>query len=270
MILMADNIVERPVNYEVFKPLAGEAFRFRCHKDISCFTDCCAKLQLILTPYDILRIKNRLGISSEKFLDRFTDTDMKSHRRFPMVRLKMRQDKKKTCPFVTKDGCSIYEDRPGACRLYPVGRAARIVYGGCETNTEDTFFLVDESHCFGFQEEKQWTLEEWLNHEGLKEYNSMNDNWLEIVGSKRDLGPEEAIQKKMQMFFMASYNLDRFRVFIFESRFFSLFQIDSDLKEMLRNDDVILMSFAFDWLKFSLFGEKTILPRAHISLEKKT
>jgi hypothetical protein len=60
------------------------------------------------------------------------------------------------------------------------------------------------------------------------------------------------------MFSMASYNLDRFREFIFKSRFFERFEIESGLKSRLASDDVELMKFAFDWLKFSLFGEKTI------------
>ena len=33
---------------------------------------------------------------------------------------------------------------------------------------------------------------------------------------------------------------------------------DRDRKEMLKNNDVALMGFAFDWLKFSLFGDKTM------------
>ncbi len=241
----------------VFEPLVGNTFRFNCHKNISCFTECCAGLRLILTPYDVLRMKNRLGISSGEFLDRYTDMDLKAHGRFPMARLKMRDDEGKTCPFVTTEGCRIYEDRPGACRLYPVGRASQMT--GEEKKTG--FFLVSESHCLGFQEERLWHLDEWLNHEGVKEYNSMNDSWLEIIGAKTSLGPEEGIQKKVRMFYMASYNLDRFREFIFQGRFFDLFDVSPELKEKLENDDVTLMHFAFDWLKFSLFGDKTIQVR---------
>lgn len=258
MIAEADKIMERSIEDEVFKPLTGDAFRFSCHKGISCFNECCAKLRLILTPYDVLRLKNRLGLSSDEFLDRHTDTDMKSHNRFPMARLKMRDDEKRTCPFVTKEGCSVYEDRPGACRLYPVGRASRMVAADGEKKARDKFFLVEESHCFGFQEERLWTLEEWLRHEGVSEYNTINDKWLEIIGSRKSLGPKEAIQKKVRMFFMASYNLDKFRDFVFKSRFFDLFHVDQGLKEKLKNDDVTLMGFALDWLKFSLFGEETM------------
>ncbi len=34
-----------------------ETFRFACHSQLPCFTRCCADLKLVLTPYDILRLK---------------------------------------------------------------------------------------------------------------------------------------------------------------------------------------------------------------------
>jgi len=247
---------------EIFRPLTGNSFQFNCHKDISCFNECCAKLKLTLTPYDILRIKNRLELTSDVFLEAYTDTDMTSHPRFPMVRLRMDDGEKRKCPFVTPEGCRIYEDRPGACRIYPIGRAARMTEAGGGPNTADQFFMVQEAHCRGFEEEKRWTLEEWLSHEGVSEYNEMNDKWLEVFGSQKSLGSEETVQKKMQMFFMASYNLDRFRAFVFQSRFFDMFEVDRFLKDQMETDDVSLMVFGFDWLKFSLFGEKTIQPKA--------
>jgi len=241
---------------QIFRPLTGDIFHFSCHKGISCFTECCAKLRLILTPYDILRMKNHLKLTSDQFLERYTDTIIDNNSRFPMVKLKMREDQKQACPFVTNDGCSIYEDRPEACRLYPVGRASAMVDG--EKDARKRFFMVAESHCQGFKEKHEWTLDDWINHEGVREYSSMNDQWLGIITSPKSLGPKTHIPQKHQMFFMASYNLDKFRGFLFKSGFFDRFEVDSDLKERLKSDDTTLMSFAFDWLKFSLFGEKTI------------
>jgi hypothetical protein len=130
-----------------------------------------------------------------------------------------------------------------------------------EKKAKDQFFLVEEAHCRGFEEEKTWTMEEWLGHEGVSEYNVINDKWLEIMGSNKGLGPKESIQKKLQMFFMASYNLDRFKGFIFQGRFLDIFDVDPGLKERMEKDDAALLGFAFDWLKFSLFGEKTIQPK---------
>ena len=240
----------------VFQPLPGSSFRFACHKDLACFTKCCARLQLILTPYDIVRLKTRLKIDSDQFLDQYTDIKMDSHPRFPMVRLLMSQDKDKKCPFVTSDGCTVYEGRPGACRIYPLGRAALKIEKQFET--KETFFVVKEGHCLGFQETREWTIEEWLSNEGLEEYNRMNDLWLEILHSPKSLGTEPNLTRKIQMFYMASYNLDRFRNFIFKSPFFERFDVDPEEKELISADDVALMKFAFNWLKFSLFEEKTM------------
>jgi uncharacterized protein len=239
----------------LFEPLDHGAFTFRCHKGMECFTRCCAALNLPLTPYDILRLKNRLGLSSDEFLLQHTEMRFDAHPRFPMVLLKMRVEDKK-CPFVTPEGCSIYGDRPGACRIYPIGRASMKV--DQEKEAREKFFVVREDHCLGFREEQNWTIEQWTADQGLDEYSAMNDLWLEIISSQRSLGPEKEIPRKMQMFSMASYNLDKFRKFVFESRFLQLFDVDSKMIETLARDDRELMRFAFSWLEFSLFGLNTI------------
>lgn len=195
-------------------------------------------------------------MSSDAFLEQYTDTRMEEHTRFPLIKLNMNRAKSRRCPFVTREGCSIYEDRPGSCRIYPLGRASLKV--DREKETRENFFIVNEGHCLGFEEGKQWTTEEWMADQGVDEYNAMNDQWLAIITSPKSLGQEKDIPRKIQMFYMASYNLDKFRRFIFESRFFDLFQGDAEKKEKLACDDVELMKFAFDWLNFSLFGEKTI------------
>ena len=51
-------------------------FTFRCHKDVKCFTQCCRGINIILTPYDIIRLKNRLGLSSGEFLAVYTELQM--------------------------------------------------------------------------------------------------------------------------------------------------------------------------------------------------
>lgn len=242
-------------NQPTFKPLTEETFRFRCYPGITCFTRCCAGLKLVLTPYDVLRMKKRLGLSSNEFLQQHTETSFEQGR-FPLIRLKMNTDAKKKCPFVTEQGCAIYKDRPAACRIYPLGRAALKPDSGQETRQK--FFIVNERHCLGFEEEKEWTLAEWLGNEGVDEYNRMNDKWLEILSSSAGLGPQKDIPRKIQMFMMASYNLDKFRDFIFKSKFMQVFEVGAEKRKQLASDDVALMNFAFDWLKFSLFGERTL------------
>jgi len=63
------------------------------------------------------------------------------------------------------------------------------------------------------------------------------------------------------MFYMASYNLDRFRDFVFKSPFLDRFDVDAGIRERIASDDTALMLFAFDWLRFALFGEDTMKVR---------
>ena len=45
---------------------AGDTFNFRCYPGIGCFNLCCRNLNLFIYPYDLIRLKNALGISSVK------------------------------------------------------------------------------------------------------------------------------------------------------------------------------------------------------------
>ena len=64
------NIKNSPVDPVHLTP--ESKFNFRCHKDISCFNKCCGDLDIFLTPYDIIRIKNSLKITSSQLLDNHT------------------------------------------------------------------------------------------------------------------------------------------------------------------------------------------------------
>ena len=57
---------------EIIEIQLGETFHFDCNNQVRCFNDCCRDLTQLMTPYDIVRLKNNLGLSSSVFLDRFT------------------------------------------------------------------------------------------------------------------------------------------------------------------------------------------------------
>lgn len=234
-----------------FRNLDGDKFRFACHPGVPCFNECCADLNLVLTPYDILRLKKRLGMRSDEFLETYTESQPDDGGRFPKLQLKMTNKPKRPCPFVTPEGCSIYEDRPGACRTYPLGR-------GSSSGGREMFFVVQEDHCRGFEQEREWSVEEWLADQGLEEYNRLNDLWMEIITAKDSLGPQEHVVKKIQMFSMVSYNIDRFRDFVFQSRFLQMFDFTPEYVSAAENDDVKLLELGFDWLGFALYGHKAM------------
>ena len=45
-----------------------DTIQFRCHKGIACFNKCCENINIMLTPYDILRLKTALGSRRRSFL----------------------------------------------------------------------------------------------------------------------------------------------------------------------------------------------------------
>jgi Fe-S-cluster containining protein len=243
-----------------------DTFKFSCHKGLGCFTQCCADVNIFLTPYDVLRMKNRLNISSGEFLARYTLVPFSKEQRAPVVVLRMNEDDKR-CPFVTAEGCSIYEDRPWSCRMYPLGLASpkEEAAGG----QEEFYFLMEEGDCQGFTEGRQLTVGEWLEDQGIILYNEIGEFFKEIT--LHDFFQKGSVlePEKMEMFYMASYDLDRFRRFVFESNFLRYFEVADEIVDTIRTDDVELMKFAFRWLKFSLFGEPTMKIREEVLEDKK-
>lgn len=236
-----------------------DEFKFSCGPDSPCFTECCGKLELMLTPYDLLRLKEGLGLSSEEFMDEYTRLNTDTAHGFPEVIMEMDSDRDNRCPFVTPGGCSIYSYRPGACRTYPLGRAST-KHPLLETN-EEFFFTVREDHCRGFEADRTWTVSEWLDDQGLEEYNRINDLLMELYVLKARGKGRELTPQHIQMFMMACYNTEKFRSFIFNSGFLNRFEIEEDLMEKLREDDMELLEFAFRWLRFALFQEPTLKVR---------
>jgi hypothetical protein len=59
------------------------------------------------------------------------------------------------------------------------------------------------------------------------------------------------------MTFMAAYNVDRFREFVFGSSFLKRFKLRPELLAKIRKDDTQLMLLGFDWIKLFLWGIKS-------------
>jgi uncharacterized protein len=135
------------------KPIAShDTFRFACSHRVACFNECCRDLNQFLTPYDILRLKKRLMLRSSRFLERYTTQHTGPETGFPVVALEPADNLERKCPFVTASGCSVYEDRPSSCRIYPLARAI-----SRSRETEEIiehFALLKESHCLGHNQKK--------------------------------------------------------------------------------------------------------------------
>jgi Fe-S-cluster containining protein len=236
-------------------PLAlSDTFRFSCSKRVPCFNECCKELNQYLTPYDILRLKNRLDLSSALFLQRYTVQHTGLESGLPIITLKPNYDKELKCPFVTSKGCGVYEDRPSSCRAYPL---ARIASRSRETGRiNEQYLLLQESHCRGFEQEQSQTVRGWIKSQELAIYNQMNDMMLEIISLKNRLMPDQLDSKASLAFRTACYDLDKFRTDILEKGIVKDQELDSGLLEAIKNDDVALLRFGLQWIKGTLFSKK--------------
>lgn len=252
-----------PSHIEPLKLTLNSPIRFRCHPGVRCFTACCGNIRIILTPYDILKLTQRLQIPAHEFLQAYTTPTYLEKTDMPGVMLRMREEDNK-CPLVTPEGCTVYSDRPTACRYYPVGMAdfreggSKDAQGNEITAEEETFFfLVKEDYCKGHEEDKVWTVAEWRADQGVDVRDEMNKKWLRLVMRRKSFGHQATLSEQAKrMFFMASTDLPHFRHFIFESSFLQTYEVEKSVIEKIRNDDIELMFFAFDYLANTLFGAK--------------
>jgi Fe-S-cluster containining protein len=242
-------------NIEPVRLSAKSDFKFRCHPGVPCFTKCCRGIQIILTPYDVIRLKNRLGLSSEEFLAIYTVPHLLEKTDLPVVALKMMDDEEGSCPFVRdEEGCILYEDRPTTCRYYPLGVATLQHKEGADD--EGFYFLVNEPHCKGFDEDNTQTVGEWRQSEGVVDRDEINREWTDLVVRKRSFPASiKLTEKAKQIFFMVSYNIDKFRDFVFESSFLERNPVDAETVEKIRSDEVELLRFGVNWLTSVLFKQ---------------
>ena len=242
------------------KTLGPDAeIQFRCHKGISCFNACCKRADITLTPYDIIRLKQRFGITSGEFLKQHTVPFEMDADKVPGV--KMRTDDEGACLFVTDEGCSVYEDRPTSCRYYPLGHLALRHKDSSEDEAQ--YVLIKEQPLQGARggpDDPDQGLSRGAGHSHVPrdEPRMAAADAQEKVGGPTVGRPSE---ESLQLYFMACFDVDRFRRFVLSDGFKRAYELDDSTYETLGADDVALMKFGFRFLRQVLFGERTIPER---------
>ncbi len=217
--------------------VAEASFQFHCHAGLSCFTECCRELDLALSPYDVIRLKQALALNSPDFLERYAIIEFGTDDLYPKVYLAMIDDGRASCPFVGTTGCLVYQDRPGACRTYPVGRGASLDRDG---HHSEHFVMINEEHCRGFEEGREQSIRQWQIDQQISDYNQFNDLLLPLLIPRDNaqrpqrLSPEEAT-----LFIDTLYNLELFKSRLPQATVLALpSSAESDL-----------LCYAVDWLQ---------------------
>jgi Fe-S-cluster containining protein len=238
-------------NFQSLAP--DEIFQFSCHQGIACFNRCCRDLNHALTPYDIVRLKKGLKLSSSAFLKNHTLRHIGPASGLPIVTINMPEQDNLQCPFVNEQGCSVYADRPGFCRIYPMARILKKRPN--QSVSEESYMLIKEPHCLGFLESKPWTAKAWEEDQSVQPYNEMSDLLMEIIASMNRSGRKELADEERELFYLACYDTDRFRDFAFEKQLWEACHVKGLDVEELEQDDTALLRFAMAWIKEQLFGK---------------
>jgi len=245
---------------ENMKPLGNEPFPFSCHSGLDCYMTCCRNVDMYLFPYDILRMKQCIGIDSEQFMRQYTRFGQGPHPYFPAIMLKL-DEQSKACPFLGEDGCTIYKDRPSSCRTYPLERA--VDRDQSSASKGEFYFLTNHSYCHGHQAETTFTVKEWVRNQWIHDYNTMNDLWAQVdtFFATNPWKGEGAGGPKQQMAFMVCYNIDGFRRFSEQHNLLAQYRLAKDWKRRIANEDSELLKFGFEWLKLMMGGRSSLSPR---------
>jgi uncharacterized protein len=238
---------DRSERVSLYKPLDQEGlaldsrFTFQCHADLPCFNQCCRTPTIILSPYDLLRLKECLGITSGKLLQRYTRQEIDQDSHLPLVFLDPYRTGEGGCPFLSAGGCTVYAHRPAACRLFPITMGSRLTPQG----VEDYYFYRKLDYCRGFAADTEWTVESWKADQGFAEYDQGRREWLEIL-LKAGMAEELVVDALTQdLFATLAYDLDRFRTLLFEPAFLQAYEVDARAVAYLETDDLALLKLSY-------------------------
>lgn len=261
--MVQNKIIKEKKGLTVLKP--EDRFQFECCQGLDCFTRCCRDITIALTPYDVIRMKNALNISSGEFLADYTLT-MIGDAGLPVVLLKMNENEDKRCPFVTDQGCTIYADRPWSCRIYPLQPESTKI---TEKAGKQYYSVLDIPFCLGLKEDRTLTLTEWIEEQGIPIYQEMEAPFKKIT-TNEILDQNKITNQQIQdMLYMACFDLDRFKRFVIESTFLERFDVAADVVKKIKEDDVALYHFAMRWLEYGLLGQHVLNVKPEVMAAKK-
>ena len=159
------------------KITTSEVLPLTCTREGSC----CHGNQVLLNPWELALLASHNKLTSRDFKNTFTEDGG--------IRLKFngKENKylKKSCSLYSGEiGCSSHENRPLACRLFPIGRQI-------QENKSAYFFEGEQFPCFkecpDVTNLKTLKLKEYLNSQKVKNHEYAQDAYLEVTQNLADI-----------------------------------------------------------------------------------
>jgi len=227
----------------------GDDFNFACHRGLDCYTSCCRDVNIFLTPNDVIRLKKALGLTSSEFLRQYTDLVVIPGRYLPLVQLKMNEENERKCFFLREGyGCIHYAHRPWACRMFPLD----------ERGAGGYLVIAKPERCHGLTAPQQWTVKDWLMDQGATQSKEADGSYDALSGHEMLRSLDIENEQVQRMIITSLFDIDAFRDFVYNSTFLDRFELEPQLVEDCKTMDDILLDVGFAWVRFGLFGQKTL------------
>ncbi len=162
-------------------------------------SDCCSGMgnSVILDPMDIYRLTTGLGLTFEMLMTDKIELNVVDGIILPNLKMSSGTE---TCAFLNAQGrCSIHPQRPGICRLFPLGR-----YYDPDKDKRDFRYFLQVHEC-PVPNKTKVKVEKWVDTPDIRRYEKFICDWhyfLEDVEQRIRQEQDEAAVKNIDLFIL--------------------------------------------------------------------
>jgi hypothetical protein len=122
---------------------------------------------------------------------------------------------------------------------------------------EDVYYLIQKTGCKGWEKEQEWNIRDWVYQQEIDRFEETAWRFKNIIYREAVAAKARENPKVVDMIYMATYNLDKFRRFIFESRFNEVFKLPPERMDKIKSDAPELLTVGLEWIHFGILAERT-------------
>lgn len=179
-------------------------------------SDCCRGMgqSIVLDPYDIYQLQKVTKQNFAQLMQEFIELHVLDGLILPSIKM---QDDTDACGFLDENGrCSIHADRPGLCRLFPLGR---------NYNEKGLRYFLLEDACRK-QNRTKIKIKKWREVNALPQYEKFLIEWHDfrkqmqekMIDSQSDAYAQNVNVKMLEIFYQKPYDTDENFYLQFEKR----------------------------------------------------
>lgn len=187
-------------------------------------SSCCEGMgtSIVLDPYDIYRLTTGLGLSMEQLLTDKLELNVAGGVILPNLKMQGERD---CCAFLDENGrCSIHANRPGICRIFPLGR----VY------EDGKFDYILQIHECKKENRSKVKVSKWIDTPDQKRNEAFIIKWHYLIKGLQEQiqnGLDEAVVKQLNMYVLHLFFLTPYEK---EQDFYEQFEVRyAKVKELL-------------------------------------